>query len=66
MPVPIVPPSSGPIRINAGGLAYTDSNVPGALCDYAASNLEGTGVVRQYKPTRFADIATKRSVFVPT
>jgi prepilin-type N-terminal cleavage/methylation domain-containing protein len=27
-----------------------------ALCDYAASNLEGTGVVRQYQPVRIADI----------
>jgi prepilin-type N-terminal cleavage/methylation domain-containing protein len=27
-----------------------------ALCDYAASNLEGTGIVRRYKPTRIADI----------
>ncbi len=27
-----------------------------ALCDYAASNLDNTGVVRQYKPTRMADI----------
>jgi prepilin-type N-terminal cleavage/methylation domain-containing protein/prepilin-type processing-associated H-X9-DG protein len=27
-----------------------------ALCDYAASNLDGTGVVRQYNPTRIADI----------
>jgi prepilin-type N-terminal cleavage/methylation domain-containing protein/prepilin-type processing-associated H-X9-DG protein len=27
-----------------------------ALCDYAASNLEGTGVVRRFSPTRFADI----------
>jgi prepilin-type N-terminal cleavage/methylation domain-containing protein/prepilin-type processing-associated H-X9-DG protein len=27
-----------------------------ALCDYAASNLEGTGVVRQFYPMRFADI----------
>jgi prepilin-type N-terminal cleavage/methylation domain-containing protein len=27
-----------------------------ALCDYAASNLEGTGIVRQYTPRRFADI----------
>jgi prepilin-type N-terminal cleavage/methylation domain-containing protein/prepilin-type processing-associated H-X9-DG protein len=27
-----------------------------ALCDYAASNLEGTGVVRQYQPNRIADI----------
>jgi prepilin-type N-terminal cleavage/methylation domain-containing protein/prepilin-type processing-associated H-X9-DG protein len=34
-----------------GGLAVTT-----ALCDYAASNLEGTGVVQQQFPTRFADI----------
>ena len=27
-----------------------------ALCDYAASNLEGTGVVREHNPTRIADI----------
>ena len=27
-----------------------------ALCDYAASNLDGTGVVRQYQPRRSADI----------
>jgi prepilin-type N-terminal cleavage/methylation domain-containing protein/prepilin-type processing-associated H-X9-DG protein len=27
-----------------------------ALGDYAASNLEGTGVVRQYRPTRIADV----------
>jgi prepilin-type N-terminal cleavage/methylation domain-containing protein/prepilin-type processing-associated H-X9-DG protein len=27
-----------------------------ALCDYAASNFEGTGVVRQYEPNRIADI----------
>jgi prepilin-type N-terminal cleavage/methylation domain-containing protein/prepilin-type processing-associated H-X9-DG protein len=27
-----------------------------ALCDYAASNMEGTGVVRQYLPNRFSDI----------
>ncbi len=27
-----------------------------ALCDYAASNLEGTGVVRQYKPVAIAEI----------
>jgi prepilin-type processing-associated H-X9-DG protein len=26
------------------------------LCDYAASNLEGTGVVQQYTPVRIADI----------
>src|SRR5262249_47253153 len=27
------------------------------LCDYAASNLDNTGVVRQFRPTRFADVA---------
>jgi prepilin-type N-terminal cleavage/methylation domain-containing protein len=26
------------------------------LCDYAAANLEGTGVVRQYRPNRIADV----------
>jgi prepilin-type N-terminal cleavage/methylation domain-containing protein/prepilin-type processing-associated H-X9-DG protein len=29
---------------------------PRALCDYAASNLEGTGVVRQFTPNRISDI----------
>jgi prepilin-type N-terminal cleavage/methylation domain-containing protein len=43
-------------------ITYSDPNYLGgqvvthALCDYAASNLEGTGVVRQYVPTRIADI----------
>jgi hypothetical protein len=27
-----------------------------ALCDYAASNLDNTGVIRQYKPLKMADI----------
>ena len=27
-----------------------------ALCDYAASNKEGTGVIQQFKPNRIADI----------
>jgi prepilin-type N-terminal cleavage/methylation domain-containing protein/prepilin-type processing-associated H-X9-DG protein len=34
----------------------TGGNLTHALCDYAASNLEGTGVVRQYTPMRFADV----------
>jgi prepilin-type N-terminal cleavage/methylation domain-containing protein/prepilin-type processing-associated H-X9-DG protein len=34
----------------------TGSTVLHALCDYAGSNLQGTGVVRQYKPTRIADV----------
>jgi prepilin-type N-terminal cleavage/methylation domain-containing protein/prepilin-type processing-associated H-X9-DG protein len=33
-----------------------DMSVTHALCDYAASNLEGTGVVRQYTPVRIADV----------
>jgi prepilin-type processing-associated H-X9-DG protein/prepilin-type N-terminal cleavage/methylation domain-containing protein len=28
-----------------------------ALCDYAASNKDGTGIIQQFKPTRIADIA---------
>jgi prepilin-type N-terminal cleavage/methylation domain-containing protein/prepilin-type processing-associated H-X9-DG protein len=37
-----------------------------ALCDYAASNLEGTGVVRQFQPTRIADVrdGTSNTVMV--
>jgi prepilin-type N-terminal cleavage/methylation domain-containing protein/prepilin-type processing-associated H-X9-DG protein len=27
-----------------------------ALCDYAAANLDGSGAVRQYRPTRLADV----------
>ncbi len=33
-----------------------DQSVVTALCDYAASNSDGTGVVRQYYPTRFANV----------
>jgi prepilin-type N-terminal cleavage/methylation domain-containing protein/prepilin-type processing-associated H-X9-DG protein len=36
--------------------SLNDGTIYAALCDYAASNLEGTGVVRQYYPNRFADI----------
>jgi prepilin-type N-terminal cleavage/methylation domain-containing protein/prepilin-type processing-associated H-X9-DG protein len=32
------------------------ADITHALCDYAASNLEGTGVVRQYYPHRISDI----------
>jgi prepilin-type N-terminal cleavage/methylation domain-containing protein/prepilin-type processing-associated H-X9-DG protein len=39
----------------SGGGYITD--LTHALCDYAASNWEGTGVVRQYRPVRIADIA---------
>jgi type II secretory pathway pseudopilin PulG len=34
----------------------TGGDLTHALCDYGASNLEGTGVVRQYTPVRIADI----------
>src|SRR5262249_24426439 len=34
----------------------TGSEITHALCDYAASNWEETGVVRQIYPTRIADI----------
>ena len=33
-----------------------------ALCDYAASNLDGTGVVGQYNPTRMSDITDGTSL----
>jgi prepilin-type N-terminal cleavage/methylation domain-containing protein/prepilin-type processing-associated H-X9-DG protein len=35
----------------------TGSTVTHALCDYAASNREGTGVVRRFLPTRMSDVA---------
>jgi prepilin-type N-terminal cleavage/methylation domain-containing protein/prepilin-type processing-associated H-X9-DG protein len=34
----------------------TGKPIAHALCDYAASNRGGTGVVRQYNPTRFNDV----------
>lgn len=54
-----------PSRRNPQTLTFPDEYTPPlpvtgdithALCDYAASNLEGTGVVQQYYPTRFAEI----------
>ena len=51
-----------PARRDAQSVAYSDPaylggvTVPHALCDYAASNLEGTGVVKRYAPTRLKDI----------
>jgi prepilin-type N-terminal cleavage/methylation domain-containing protein/prepilin-type processing-associated H-X9-DG protein len=38
------------------------AGVTTALCDYAASNWEGTGVVRRYKPNRIADITDGTSL----
>jgi prepilin-type N-terminal cleavage/methylation domain-containing protein/prepilin-type processing-associated H-X9-DG protein len=34
----------------------TGGPIDHALCDYAASNKEGTGVIKQFKPNRMADI----------
>jgi prepilin-type N-terminal cleavage/methylation domain-containing protein/prepilin-type processing-associated H-X9-DG protein len=34
----------------------TGGRIDHALCDYAASNKEGTGVIQQFKPNRIADI----------
>lgn len=35
----------------------TGGDLTHALCDYAASNMDGTGVVRQFEQVRIADIA---------
>ena len=51
-----------PSRRDPQSLTYSDPSFLGgvtvrhALCDYAASNLEGTGIVRQYVPTRMQEI----------
>jgi prepilin-type N-terminal cleavage/methylation domain-containing protein/prepilin-type processing-associated H-X9-DG protein len=53
-----------PSRRNPETVTYVDQYTPPVtgtevthgLCDYAASNWEGTGVVRQFKPLRMADV----------
>ena len=40
----------------------TGGTLTHGLCDYAAGNWEGTGVVRRYHPTRFADLTDGTSV----
>jgi prepilin-type N-terminal cleavage/methylation domain-containing protein len=53
-----------PSRRNPQTVTYPDNyqpqltggNLTHALCDYAASNKEGTGVVQRYYPTKMADI----------
>ncbi len=53
-----------PARRGMQTVVYDDQYTPAltggplvhALCDYAASNLDGTGVVLQYSPTTVADI----------
>jgi prepilin-type N-terminal cleavage/methylation domain-containing protein/prepilin-type processing-associated H-X9-DG protein len=51
------PSRRGPQTVTFSVPEYLDGmEVTHALCDYAASNLEGTGVVQQYTPVRIADI----------
>lgn len=51
-----------PTRREPQTMTYSDPGYMGgltlvhALCDYAASNEEGTGVLRQYEPNRMRDI----------
>lgn len=51
-----------PTRRSAQTLAYTDPDYLNgittnqALCDYAAANLENTGVVKRFDPNRMADV----------
>jgi prepilin-type N-terminal cleavage/methylation domain-containing protein/prepilin-type processing-associated H-X9-DG protein len=64
-PIFFCPVRRGPqmLALNDGEEGYSPplSNGPAgirhALCDYAASNLEGTGVVRQMTPVRITDIS---------
>ena len=51
------PSRRGPQTVTFSVSAYLNGmEVTHALCDYAASNLEGIGVVRQYTPVQIADI----------
>jgi prepilin-type N-terminal cleavage/methylation domain-containing protein/prepilin-type processing-associated H-X9-DG protein len=51
------PSRRGPQTVTFSAPEYLNGmDIPHALCDYAASNLEGTGVVRQFTPVRIADI----------
>ena len=56
----VVPPSRrGPTTVTYPDEytpPLTDGDLTHALCDYAASNLDGNGVVRQFNPTTFGDI----------
>lgn len=59
-----------PSRRPPGAVTYPDNydppisggNVAHALCDYAASNREGTGAVRRFQPVRIAEITDGTSV----
>jgi prepilin-type N-terminal cleavage/methylation domain-containing protein/prepilin-type processing-associated H-X9-DG protein len=51
------PSRRGPQTVTFSVAGYLNgTDVTHALCDYAASNLEGTGVVRQVDPVRIADV----------
>jgi prepilin-type N-terminal cleavage/methylation domain-containing protein/prepilin-type processing-associated H-X9-DG protein len=51
------PSRRGPQTVTVSLPEYLNGmNIPHALCDYAASNMEGTGVVRQFTPVRIADV----------
>jgi prepilin-type N-terminal cleavage/methylation domain-containing protein/prepilin-type processing-associated H-X9-DG protein len=51
------PSRRGPQTVTFSEPAYLNGmEVTHALCDYAASNLEGTGVVRQFTPVQIGDI----------
>jgi prepilin-type processing-associated H-X9-DG protein len=51
------PTRRSPQVVSFGAPEYLEGLVaPRALCDYAAANLEGTGVVKQFTPNRIADI----------
>jgi prepilin-type N-terminal cleavage/methylation domain-containing protein/prepilin-type processing-associated H-X9-DG protein len=53
-----------PSRRSTQTVTYKDNYLPSlngglithALCDYAASNKDGNGIIQQFKPTRIADI----------
>src|SRR5262249_21543727 len=62
-PVYFCPSRRGPQTTTFSDPAYLDgSPVVTALCDYAASNWEETGIVRYRYPTRLADITDGTSV----
>ena len=57
-PVFFCPSRRGPQAFNFSHPGYLGGlDAPRALCDYAASNLEGTGVIARFTPTRLADVA---------
>jgi prepilin-type N-terminal cleavage/methylation domain-containing protein/prepilin-type processing-associated H-X9-DG protein len=57
IPVYFCPTRRGPQTVTFSDPEYMGGlKITHALCDYAASNWEGTGVVRQYTPNRIADI----------